>query len=78
LINERDLGARTLEVRPAVDLVWSFTDHFGLTLSVAVSARFLTYTPQPDVDLTLLTPFQAGLSVWFRSDARLQRAWLER
>ena len=70
---------RTIEIRSALEANWAFTERFGLTASVAALQRLHTdkllsralsgYTE---------TLWEGHLSLWFRTDARLRRSWLER
>jgi len=64
------------ELGATVEVHWAFTEHFGLTASAAVSGttndlngRYLD---------TTYTRAEGHAMLWFRTDARLRRAWLER
>lgn len=74
-----DPGVRTLELRPGASLTWTLTAQLGLTLDLSVATSHVTATP-PDLAPGPWSLFaaQVGLSLWFRTDPQLQRAWLER
>lgn len=62
-------------LRGGASCSWSFSEHFGLTGGGGFSAqRFRS----PEFSAFVATSWDASLSVWFRTDARLTRMWLDR
>lgn len=61
----------TLEVRAHAFINWAFSDHFGLTLTGGLAHE------RRDSGITG-TSWDAALSLWFRTDPRLNRFWLDR
>jgi hypothetical protein len=70
---------RAVEVRPSVGVDWAFTERFGVTITGAVAAMDAAMDAASYGRASgLRFDWEVGLSVWFRTDARLRRAWLER
>lgn len=72
-----ELPHRYHELGATVEVHWAFTDHFGLTASAAISGQSIIDLKARYLDATY-TRAEGHVTLWFRTDARLRRAWLER
>lgn len=69
-------GWNVLEASLHTRLSWGFFDHFGLTLEGGLSSSYRRLWP--DMSELTGTSWSASLAIWFRTDARQQRMWLDR
>lgn len=63
------------EVRGALFGNWAFFENFGITASVGPSWQRRV---SKVVGNTVGNSWEASISVWFRTDSRLNRMWLDR
>lgn len=68
-------GWSIAELRGGAFCSWAFTEHFGFTAGGGFSVQRIA---SPDFPGFVGTGWDASLSVWFRTDARLTRMWLDR